>query len=140
MAFRAAVHAGNISKPEHRGLPAVLGPDYDDRARLMIQNWTQIVDVEGQKSIVTFNISIPYLISAVAVSLLSVAALAPFYWNWKEGPPPLSFNPLHVANAFDAPLVQDAEKELVEQRVRYTMEGRTRAGEDLSPKVILEGI
>lgn len=143
MAFRLAVHAGTVSSTE--GPEVVLGPDRDDESLSLTRNWTQTVDLRGQKRIVTFSVSIPYLIAAAAVSLLSVAALAPFYWNWKEVSVPLSFNPLDVANAFDAPLLQPAhqEKSIQDyvrkehglQPVRYAPEESKNAGYLLSAKV-----
>jgi hypothetical protein len=86
----------------------------------LTQNWTQQVALSGEKYVVTFSISIPYLVCAIISSLLAVVAIAPLYWNlWKERFIPLPFNPLNVARVFAAPIMQDADcKETIEDYMR----------------------
>ncbi|KAF2132764.1 hypothetical protein P153DRAFT_382391 [Dothidotthia symphoricarpi CBS 119687] len=108
MAFRTAVAAANVTDLDvifptplllEQGLP-------------LTQNWTQQVSLNGEKHIVAFGVSVPYLICAIVSSLLSVIAIAPLLWNsWRKGFVQVSFNPLDVAHVFAAPLLEEANCE-----------------------------
>jgi hypothetical protein len=104
MAFRTAVSAAAVADSVLLFGNAELARQ--DLSRT--QNWTQNVDVTGRKQFVAYTVSIPYLVCAVVCSLLAVAAILPLYWNARGNILVLrSFNPLEVANVFNAPLLQD---------------------------------
>ncbi|KAF2184724.1 hypothetical protein K469DRAFT_739323 [Zopfia rhizophila CBS 207.26] len=141
MAFRTAVAAGNVTDNNTLfGLPSLVEEGFP-----LTQNWTQKVALAGEKYVVTYSISIPYLVCAGIASLLAVVAIAPFYWNWREMPVSLSFNPLDVANAFDAPLLQDAycektiqdyvRKESGLRRLKYSARASNGGADMLSAKM-----
>ncbi|ORY19541.1 hypothetical protein BCR34DRAFT_133713 [Clohesyomyces aquaticus] len=104
--FRTAVAAANnVSDTKMLfGLPSLVADGLP-----LIQNWTQTVELMEQNVSVVFIVSTPYLIAAVVASLLAVVAISPLYWGWKELPLPPSFNPVVVANAFDAPDFKDMD-------------------------------
>jgi hypothetical protein len=110
-----------------------------------IRNWTQQVSVTQDKILVVYTISFPYFICAIIASLLAVVGVAPLYWRAWGLSRPHSFNPLEVANAFDAPLlaglkidgkVKDVAQQAGQIRVRYVKLGRA---DNICPEE-LEGI
>jgi hypothetical protein len=104
MAFRTAVAAAAVTDPALLFGNAQLA----EQGQSLAQNWTQNVDVTGQRHFAAYTVSIPYLVCAVVCSLLAVAAILPLYWNARGDVVILrSFNPLDVAHLFDAPLLQD---------------------------------
>jgi hypothetical protein len=115
IAFRSAVLAASIADPVLLFGSAELAEEGLARA----QNWTQDVDVMGQTRVVAYTISFPFLACAVAASLLAVVAIAPLYWQArKEILVRRSFNPLDVAQVFDAPLLTEVEEKDMETYVR----------------------
>jgi hypothetical protein len=115
MAFRTAVAAAAVADSVLLFGNAELAQQDQSRA----QNWTQIVDVTGQRQFVAYAVSIPYLVGAVLCSLLAVAAILPLYWNARGDILDLhSFNPLDVAHVFNAPLLQDVYETDVGSYVR----------------------
>lgn len=115
IAFRTAVAAAGIADPV-----ILFGtPDLAQQGLPLAQNWTQTILVNGERTVVAYGLSIPYLICAIVCSLLAVVAIMPLYWNpTSEQLIPLSFNPLEVALMFNATLLQDARGRNVEQYVR----------------------
>jgi hypothetical protein len=115
MAFRTAVASAAVTDPVLLFGKAELAEQDVSRT----QNWTQNVDVTGQRQLPAYTVSIPYLVCAVVCSLLAVAAILPLYWNARGDIVILrSFNPLDVAHLFDAPLLQDVYEADVGNYVR----------------------
>jgi hypothetical protein len=115
MAFRTAVAAAGVTDSVLLFGNAELAAQDVSRA----QNWTQNVDVTGQRHFAAYTVSIPYLVCAVVCSLLAVAAILPLYWNARGDIVIIrSFNPLDVAHWFDAPLLQDVYEADVGNYVR----------------------
>jgi hypothetical protein len=115
MAFRTAVAAAAVADSVLLFGNAELAQQDLSRA----QNWTQNVDVTGQRQFVAYTVSMPYLICAVICSLLAVVAILPLYWNARGDILDLhSFNPLDIANVFNAPLLQDVHEADVGSYVR----------------------
>jgi hypothetical protein len=80
-----------------------------------IQNWTQSVNVTGTETLTVYTI--PHLACAVVASLLGVAAVAPLYYGWWELRRDVSFNPLEVANVFDAPILKHVNRNVTAWRI-----------------------
>lgn len=101
LAFRSAVYVANDLDYRY--------PHYRfDVDRSMVSNWTQTVTLKSTELWVVYTISVPYMISAIIVSLLPIFAIAPLLLGWKTLPDrQLTFNPLIVAKAFDAPLLRN---------------------------------
>jgi hypothetical protein len=115
MAFRTAVAAATVADPVILFGNAELAQEGVSRA----QNWTQNVELIGQRRIVVYTVSIPFLACAIACSLLAVVAIVPLYWKARSEILVLrSFNPLDVAHVFDAPLLQDVHEKDMETYVR----------------------
>ncbi len=68
-------------------------------------NWTQHVNFTGTQQHTIYRVDWPWLASGIVVSLLGIVALIPLYIGWWELGRPVSLNPLEVANAFGAPLL-----------------------------------
>lgn len=147
IAFRTAVAVANVTDMNDLfGLPSLV-----EQGLPLTQNWTQQVALTGERYMVTFSISILYLICSILSSLLAVVAIAPLYWNsWKGRAAPLSFNPLDVARVFEAPLLRDMEHEKnIEEYLRkenglrrvkcYTLESDGVAGVPI-PKIKADDI
>jgi hypothetical protein len=115
MAFRTAVAAALVADPVILFGNAELAQEGLSRA----QNWTQNVELIGQRHIVAYTVSIPFLACAIACSLLAVVAIVPLYWKARSEILVLrSFNPLDVAHVFDAPLLQYVHEKDMETYVR----------------------
>ncbi|KAH8656647.1 hypothetical protein BGZ60DRAFT_532226 [Tricladium varicosporioides] len=96
-------------------------------------NWTQTVHYVGTETRVVYRTNWTFAAFATVVSLLGVVACAPLYWGWWELPRDgaKSFNPIIVADAFDAPLMRGASgvrgdfvKEVSGEGVVYGVVGR----------------
>ncbi|KAF1850625.1 uncharacterized protein K460DRAFT_372824 [Cucurbitaria berberidis CBS 394.84] len=144
MAFRVAVAVAGIADRD-----ALFGSRALAQEGLpLTQNWTQGIDVTGQRSVVALSVSIPYLVCAVVCSLLAVVAIVPLYWAARsEELRPLSFNPLDVARIFDAPLLRDADEKDIEgyvrkedgaRRVRYGVRGSADSEGMVAARIISE--
>jgi putative intracellular protease/amidase len=115
MAFRTAVVAATVADPVILFGNAELAQEGLSRA----QNWTQNVDLIGQRHVVAYTVSIPFLACAIACSLLAVVAIVPLYWKARSEILVLrSFNPLDVAHVFDAPLLEHVHEKDMETYVR----------------------
>jgi hypothetical protein len=115
MAFRTAVVAATVADPVLLFGNAELAQEGLSRA----QNWTQDVELIGQRHIVAYAVSIPFLVCAIACSLLAVVAIVPLYWKARsEIMVVRSFNPLDVAYVFGAPLLQYVHEKDMETYVR----------------------
>ncbi|CAI6332970.1 unnamed protein product [Periconia digitata] len=115
MAFRAAAVAATVTDPAILFGNVELAQDGLSRAA----NWTQNVELIGQRRVVAYTVSIPFLACAVACSLLAVVAMAPLYWKARSEIVVLrSFNPLDVAHVFDAPLLHHVHDKDMETYVR----------------------
>jgi hypothetical protein len=115
MTFRTAVVAATVADPVLLFGNAELAQEGLSRA----QNWTQNVELIGQRHIVAYTVSIPFLACAIACSLLAVVAIVPLYWKARSEILVLrSFNPLDVAHVFDAPLLQCVHEKDMETYVR----------------------
>ncbi|USP81703.1 hypothetical protein yc1106_08977 [Curvularia clavata] len=115
MAFRTAVVAATVSDPVLLFGNAELAQEGLSRA----QNWTQNVELIGQRQVAIYNVSIPFLTCAIVCSLLAVVAIVPLYWKARSEILVLrSFNPLDVAHIFDAPLFQCVHEKDMETYVR----------------------
>ncbi|PVI00698.1 hypothetical protein DM02DRAFT_718230 [Periconia macrospinosa] len=115
IAFRTAVAAANVTDPVILFGNSELVQEGLSRAL----NWTQNVELIGQRRIVAYTVSIPYLACAIACSLLAVVAIVPLYWKARSEILVLrSFNPLDVAHVFGAPLLQDVREKDMESYVR----------------------
>ena len=115
IAFRTAVAAAAIADP------VVLfgNPEFVEEGLSLAKNWTQTMDVSGQRHIVAYDVSMTYLACAIACSLLAVVAIVPLFWNPRsEGLVARTFNPLEVAHVFDAPFLQDVHEKDMERYVR----------------------
>jgi len=130
LAFRTAVAAGNMTDMQ----TLFFNSSLIDSGISNIRNWTQQVSVTQDQILVVYTISFPYLICAIIASLLAVAGVAPLYWRAWGLSRPYSFNPLEVANAFDAPLLaglkiygngKDVAQQAGQIRVRYVNLGST---------------
>jgi hypothetical protein len=122
IAFRTAVVAATVADPVLLFGNAELAQEGLSR----VQNWTQNVEFIGQRHVVVYTVSIPFLACAVACSLLAVLAIVPLYWNARsEGVVLGSFNPLNVAHRFDAPLFQHIHEKDIETYVRKDQGLRT---------------
>jgi hypothetical protein len=115
MAFRTAVAAATVPDTVLLFGDADLAQEGISRA----QNWTQSVELIGQRHIVAYSVSIPFLACAVACSLLAVVAIVPLYWKARSDILMLrSFNPLDVAHVFDAPMLRHVHEKDMETYVR----------------------
>jgi hypothetical protein len=115
IAFRTAVAAAAVADSVLLFGNAELAQQGLSRA----QNWTQDVDVNGERQFVAYTVNIPYLVCAVFCSLLSVLAILPLYWDaMGDILVSSSFNPLDVAHMFNAPLLQDVYEGDVKSYVR----------------------
>jgi hypothetical protein len=115
VAFRTAVVAATVADPVMLFGDAELAQEGLSPA----QNWTQDVDLIGQRRSATYTVSIPFLACAIACSLLAVVAIVPLYWKARSEISVLrSFNPLDVAHVFDAPLLQDLHEKDIETYMR----------------------
>jgi hypothetical protein len=122
MAFRTAVATATVADPVILFGNAELAQEGLSRAR----NWTQNVELTGQKHIVAYTVSIPFLACAIACSLLAVVAIGPLYWKARGEILVLrSFNPLDIAHIFDSPLLQNVHEQDMETYVRKE-QGLTR--------------
>ncbi|KAH5581680.1 hypothetical protein HBI24_130090 [Parastagonospora nodorum] len=111
-----------------------------EQALSRTQNWTQNIDVIGQRHFVAYTMNTTYLVCAVIVSLLAVVAILPLYWDAKGDIVVLrSFNPLDVAHVFGAPILPDlneadvrsyVQKEEGLKRVRCSVE-QSESSEDV---------
>lgn len=54
-----------------------------------------------------FHVDFAWFFGAVAVELLCIALVLPTYWGWWRLGRPVSFSPLEIAKAFEAPLLSD---------------------------------
>jgi hypothetical protein len=142
--FRTAVAAAAVADPVILFGNAELAQEGLSLAR----NWTQNVDLVGQRHLVAYAVNIPLLACAVACSLLAVVAIVPLYWKARSESLVLrSFNPLDVAHAFDAPLFQYIHDKDMEtyvrkdqglKRVRYSSK-ESENGDDVGVmKILLE--
>jgi hypothetical protein len=115
MAFRTAVAAAAIADP----ILLFGNAELAQEGQSLAQNWTQNVELIGQRRVLAYAVSIPFLICAIVCSLLAVVAIAPLYWKAKGEMLVLrSFNPLDVAHVFDAPLLQHVHEKDMETYVR----------------------
>jgi hypothetical protein len=115
VAFRTAVAAATVADPVILFGNAELAQESLSRA----QNWTQDVDLIGQRRIVAYTVNYRFLACAIACSLLAVVAIVPLYWKARSETLVLrSFNPLDVAHVFDAPLLQNVHQKDMENYVR----------------------
>lgn len=124
IAFRTAVAAASTAN-----MAILFGnTSLIDTSLPLIKNWTQTVEYRARETRTVYSISYPYLLCAVVVSLLGVVAVIPLYDGWWELGRPVSFNPLEIAKAFDAPILERVDgnpvkEQIVEQsgleRVRY---------------------
>jgi hypothetical protein len=115
VAFRTAVVAATVADPVVLFGNAELAQEGLSQA----QNWTQNVDLIGQRRSATYTVSIPFLACAIACSFLAVVAIVPLYWKARSEMSVLrSFNPLDVAHVFDAPLFQHIHEKDMETYVR----------------------
>jgi hypothetical protein len=115
MAFRTAIAAATVTDPVTLFGNAELAQEGLSRA----QNWTQHVELTGQRRIVAYTVSTPFLACAIACSLLAVVAVAPLYWKARREMLMLrSFNPLDIAHVFDAPFLQYVHEKDMEAYVR----------------------
>jgi hypothetical protein len=112
MAFRASVAAAAVNDSTLLFGNAELYQQLHSRA----DNWTQDIEVTGQKQFTAYTMNITYLICAVLCSLLAVVAITPLYWG--DILVLHSFNPLDVARVFDAPILQDVSEAKTENYVR----------------------
>ncbi|KAK5164274.1 uncharacterized protein LTR77_009968 [Saxophila tyrrhenica] len=65
-----------------------------------------------------------YLIAAVVVAVLCVATIAPIYWGWWTLGRPVSFSPLEIAKAFEAPLLEPNGSNCSDRDLARDAEGR----------------
>jgi hypothetical protein len=115
VAFRTAVVAATIANPVILFGNAEVAQEGLSRT----QNWTQNIDLIGQRRSTTYTVSIRFLVCAIACSLLAVVAIVPLYWKARSEILVLrSFNPLDVAHVFDAPLLQNFHEKDMESYVR----------------------
>ncbi|PSN65887.1 hypothetical protein BS50DRAFT_677221 [Corynespora cassiicola Philippines] len=121
LAFRTAVSAANnVTDPKE----LFSTPSLSASGLHHTRNWTQTVDLAIRETLAVYTVSYVFLGCGIAVSLLSVAAITPLYWGWTEVTGPTSFNPLDVARAFDAPVMEGLHGKGVEQMVRRREGGR----------------
>lgn len=99
LAFRAAVDAARI---KDEGLLFV-NKSLIESGRPLIQNWTQSVPVTDLQRITAYTVHVPYMISAIIVSLLAIPVLVSLYYGFWELGRSVSFGPLEIAKAFGAP-------------------------------------
>ncbi|KAJ9656512.1 hypothetical protein H2201_008525 [Coniosporium apollinis] len=133
IAFRTAVAAASTAN-----MAILFGnTSLIDTSLPLIKNWTQTVEYRARETRTVYSISYPYLLCAVVVSLLGVVAVIPLYDGWWELGRPVSFNPLEIAKAFDAPILERVDgnpvkEQIVEQsgleRVRYGVVDRDGGG------------
>ncbi|EON66808.1 hypothetical protein W97_06210 [Coniosporium apollinis CBS 100218] len=113
IAFRTAVAAASVTD-----MTVLFGnSSLVDSSLPLIQNWTQTVEYSARETRTVYSISYPHLFCAVAVSLLGVVAVIPLYDGWWELGRPISFNPLEIAKAFDAPILERVDGNAVKERI-----------------------
>lgn len=113
LAFRTAVAATQITDMNN----LFYNTSLIEPGLPFIQNWTQSVNVTSTETLTVYTIAIPYLACAVVASLLGVVAVAPLYYGWWELGRDVSFNPLEVANAFDAPILKHVDRNVTAWRI-----------------------
>lgn len=115
IAFRTAVAAAAVTD-------SVILYGNDELAQQALsrtQNWTQNVDVIGQRRFVAYTVNTTYLVCAVFLSLIAAVAVLPLYWGAKGGVVvSRSFNPLDVAHVFGTPILQDVHEANVGRYIR----------------------
>jgi hypothetical protein len=115
MALRTAVAAAAVADPD----PLFGNANYVQDGLSRAEDWTQNVDLVGERRLAAYTINMPFLACAVACSLFAVVAIVPLYWQARSDSSVLrSFNPLEVAHVFDALLLQDVHEKDVETYVR----------------------
>lgn len=124
IAFRTAVAAANETDMNK----LFFNTSHIEEGLQLIQNHTQNVQYTGHESRTLYNTNFVYVFCAIAVSLLGVVAIAPLYRGWWELGRAVSLNPLEIAKAFDAPILervnwnatkQQISDQAVIKRVRY---------------------
>lgn len=99
LAFRTTV--AMAIAPDSLFAPSLTGSTLAD----LRSNWTQQVSVTGYSIVSSYHVS-PLLVGlGIALSLVGVAAILPLYYGFWEMGRQVSLNPLEIARAFGAPIM-----------------------------------
>lgn len=103
LAFRTAVASAAL--PDSVFKPALT----DDALATLRSSWTQNVPVTGYHTVSVYHVS-PLLVAlGIVVSIVGVAAVLPLYNGFWEMGRKVSLNPLEIARAFGAPLLDELD-------------------------------
>ncbi len=99
----------------------------------------QTVSYNSTTPTTVYRTNFTYTWTAAVISLLGTLSVIPLFWGWWELGRPMTFGPLEIANAFEAPLFNDmgsnskesqSMRKLSRRKVMYGgyvgMEGRRR--------------
>ena len=86
---------------------SVFAPSLTNRPLMDVRStWTQRISATGSHTLYLYHAS-PLLVAlGIVVSLMGVAAVAPLYWGFWEMGRKVSLNPLEIARAFGAPMME----------------------------------
>lgn len=99
LAFRTTI--AMATAPDSLFAPALTERDLSD----LRSTWTQRVSTTGSRTMHLYRASPPLVALGIAVSLIGVIAVVPLYWGFWEMGRKVSLNPLELARAFGAPLM-----------------------------------
>jgi hypothetical protein len=103
LAFRTTV--AMTTAPDSLFAPELTGAALAD----LRSNWTQRVPITGYRTLPVYQTS-PLLVAlGVALSLIGVVAVIPLYYGFWEMGRKVSMNPLEIARAFGAPVMEDLD-------------------------------
>lgn len=124
-AFRASLDVAALSNRS-----SLFGRDdiVNNKIPSLTANWAQRVPYAGIQQRTVYNTEWAWAISAVLISFAGILAVLPLYHGWWELGRSVSLNPLEIAKAFGAPLLENVNsnacksqivKEVGPERVRY---------------------
>jgi hypothetical protein len=98
------------------------------------KNWTQSVNYIGTEMKPVYRTNWNYMAVAIVVSLLGVLGVAPLYYGWRDIPKSNigSFNPIEIAKAFNAPLLDVVESARMSDIIGQVGGERVKYGADAS--------
>jgi hypothetical protein len=103
LAFRTTV--AMATAPDSLFAPALAGAALAD----LRSAWTQRIPITGYRTLPVYHTS-PLLVAlGIAVSLIGVVAVIPLYYGFWEMGRKVSMNPLEIARAFGAPVMEDLD-------------------------------
>lgn len=103
--FLTGWYAPRIFVPEWSNLPS----DFAELQDKMDPGLPINVTIKGEKvgEENHFHVDFAWFFGAVAVELICISLVLPTYWGWWRLGRPVSFSPLEIAKAFEAPLLSE---------------------------------